>query len=297
MVEFVVKDQFSDDDKIGIAVGLSATFRQVLVEAAPSREALEAAKRAVWGALLIKPCPSELPCFKDLEKAADYSEAYSTPVGYDGPDPTPQRRRISTFNKHYLKPWRWAAGGEKMETGHPLLPLMSCLYKILKNVEGVPIVVSDVRIQPNGNSQPDYMVIPTWHNPQEVAEIVDVHLPPLRASAIALGVLLGGYDAGPVVAVVKTYDQLASEVAKVGGYVVTLDQPGDPCQLLEKRVVGYQPSVKTYRVNPALCDKCGECLKTSCPAIIPTAAGHPEITQTCTGCGACAILCTRGAIQ
>lgn len=297
MVEFVVKGQIGDDEKIGIAVGLSITFRQALVEATPSREALEAAKRAVWGALLIRPCPTGLPCFKDPEKAIDYSEAYSTPVGYEGPDPTPQPRRVSTFNKHYLKPWRWAAEGEKIDIGHRLLPLMSCLYKILKNVEGVPVVISDVRLQPSGDSQPDYLVIPTWHSPREVAEVVDVHLPPLRAGAIALGVLQGGYDAGPVVAVVKTYDPLAAEVAKAGGYVVALDRPGDPCQLLEKRVVGYQPSTKTYKVNPTLCDRCGECLKTNCPAIVPTAAGHPEIAQTCTGCGACAILCTRGAIQ
>ncbi|ABL88296.1 4Fe-4S ferredoxin, iron-sulfur binding domain protein [Pyrobaculum islandicum DSM 4184] len=298
MVEFIINySGYSEDDKLAIAVGLSMTFRQVLVEARPSAEALEAIKNGVWGALLITPCPSDLPCFKDVEDAVNYSEVYSTPVGYEGPLPKVARRRTSTFNKHYLKPWRWARGGEKMEVGHYLLPLMACLYRQLKLLDAVPIVVSDVRLQPSGVSQPDYMVIPTWHIPNEVAEVVDVYMPPLKATAIALGILTGGYNAGPVIAIAKTRDYLAPKVVEMGGYVVILDEASDPCQLFSRRIVGYSYKRRQYVVDPSLCDKCGECLKTSCPAITPSPLGVPQILQTCTGCGACALLCTRGAIH
>ncbi|WP_258870324.1 hypothetical protein [Pyrobaculum aerophilum] len=85
MVEFIISDpSYTDDERFAIGVGLSITFRQVLVEARPSREALRAVEGAVWGALLITPCPPDLPCFNDVEKAVDYSEIYSIPVGYEG---------------------------------------------------------------------------------------------------------------------------------------------------------------------------------------------------------------------
>ncbi|MCU7788062.1 4Fe-4S ferredoxin [Pyrobaculum sp. 3827-6] len=298
MVEFVIEDEaYTDDERLAVAVGLSATFRQVLVKAAPSREALEAARGAAWGALLITPCPPGLECFTNLEKAVDHSEMYSTPVGYEGPAPAAAKRRVSTFNKHYMKPWRWASGGEKNGVGHELLPLMACLYRLLKMMDAVPIVVSDVRLTPAASAQPDYMVVPTWHEPAEVAEVVDIHLPPLKASAIALGILIGRYNAGPVVAVAKREDHLVAKVAELGGYAVVLDHPGDACDLFKKRVVGYTVERRPYRVEPALCDRCGDCLKTACPAIAPSRAGTPQILDTCTGCGACAILCTRGAIR
>lgn len=299
MIEFVIDDAtYTDDERMAMAVGLSATFRQVLVKATPSREALEAAKGAAWGALLITPCPPGLECFKDLEKAVDHSEINSTPVGYEGPAPTVAKRRVSTFNKHYMKPWRWASGGEKMDTGHELLPLMACLYRLLKMLDAVPIVVSDVRLTPAASAQPDYMVIPTWHEPAEVAEVVDIHLPPLKSSAIALGILMGGYDAGPVVTVAKKKeDHLIAQVAELGGYAVVLDHPGDACDLFRKRIVGYTVERRPYRVEPTLCDRCGDCLKTACPAIVPSRIGTPQILEACTGCGTCAIVCTRGAIR
>ncbi|AAL63079.1 hypothetical protein PAE0857 [Pyrobaculum aerophilum str. IM2] len=298
MVEFIISDpSYTDDERFAIGVGLSITFRQVLVEARPSREALRAVEGAVWGALLITPCPPDLPCFNDAEKAVDYSEIYSIPVGYEGPRPATANRRVSTFNKHYMSPWRWARGGEKVEVGHPLLPLMSCLYTQLKMLNAVPVVVSDVRLSPSAASRPDYMVIPTWHEPAEVAEIVDVYLPPLKAAAIALGILIGGYKAGPVIAVAKTRDFLTAKVAEMGGYVVILDEPGDVCNFLQSRITGYAYEKKKYVVDPDLCDKCGDCLKTKCPAIVPTSLGVPQILNNCTGCGACALLCTRGAIR
>ncbi|MEM0277483.1 4Fe-4S ferredoxin [Pyrobaculum sp.] len=298
MVEFVIRsDAYTDDERLAIGVGLSATFRQVLVEARPSKEALRAVGDAVWGALLITPCPEELPCFNDVEKATDYSEIYSTPVGYEGPIPKTKEKRTSTFNKHYMKPWRWARGGERLEVGHWLLPLMACLYTKLKLLDAVPVVVSDVRIQPSSNSSPDYMVAPTWHLPTEVAEVVDIHLPPLKASAIALGIIIGNYSAGPVIAIVKQLDAIVKELVERGGYAVVLERPGDPCHIFRERVVGYTPHKHRYVVEPSLCDKCGDCLKSACPAIVPTPQGVPKILDTCTGCGACAVLCTRKAIQ
>jgi hypothetical protein len=168
-----------------------------------------------------------------VEKAVDHSEIYSTPVGYDGPTPPTTGRRASTFNKHYMRPWRWAKEGEKPTVGHYLLPLMSCLYRLLKTLDAVPIVVSDVRLQPNAAPPPDYMVIPTGHSAQEVAEVVDVYLPPLKASAIALGILIGGYKAGPVIAVAKSRDRTVQQLVEMGGYAVVLDEAGDPCQLFK----------------------------------------------------------------
>lgn len=293
MVEFIV-DVGERDERLAVAVGLSMAFRQSLVETRPSREAVEAAKRAVWGALLISPCPPGLPCFKDLEKAIDHSEIYTTPVGYGGPTPKVNTRRVATFNRHYMSPWRWAVGGEGVEVGHPLLPLMACIYRLLKTTDLAPVVISDVRLQPTSPAQPDYMVIPTWHMPREVAEVVDVYLPPLKASALALGVLMGGYKAGPVVAIVKRRDALVPQIVERGGYVVVLEEGGDPCRLFTSGVVGYSYDKRKYVVDPTLCDKCGDCLKTACPAIVFTK--HPEIQPTCTGCGACAVVCTRGAI-
>ncbi|ACB39035.1 indolepyruvate ferredoxin oxidoreductase subunit alpha [Pyrobaculum neutrophilum] len=297
MVEYIVDGDYGEDEKLAIALGLSITFRRALAVARPSPEAVKAAVGGVWGALLITPCPPELPCFKDLQEAADYSEAYSTPVGYEGPLPATERRRVSTFNKHYLRPWRWARAGEEPAVGHRLLPLMACLYQKLKALDATPVVISDVRLQPRSAGSPDYMVIPTWHSPSEVAEVVDVYLPPLKAAAIALGVLAGGYSAGPVVAIAKARDRLVEELAKLGGYAVVLDEGGDPCQLFERRVVGYSPDQRRYVVDPSLCDRCGDCLKTGCPAVAPTPGGVPQLLQTCTGCGACALVCTRGAIR
>jgi len=297
VVEFIVEGPWGDDEKLAIGVGLSMTFRRALVHAEPSPNALKAAEGVVWGALLIKPCPPGLPCHKDIEEAVAASETELTPVGYEGPDPPTATRRVATFNKHYMRPWRWARGGEEAKVGHPLLPLMSCLYALLKMRDDVPIVISDVRLKPTAPAGPDYMVTPTWHLPREVAEIVDVYLPPLKAGAIALGVLMGGYRAGPVIAIVKRRDELAEAVVKMGGYVVALDEEGDPCQLFERRAVGYSLKVGKYTVDPALCDRCGECLKTACPAITPSPAGHPQILPTCTGCSACALVCTRGAIR
>jgi NAD-dependent dihydropyrimidine dehydrogenase PreA subunit len=297
MIEFIIDGAYTDDERLAMAVGLSITFRQVLVKARPSAAALEAAKEAVWGALLVSPCPPGLPCFDDVEKAKDHSEIYSTPVGYEGPTPPATRRRVSTFNKHYMKPWRWAKNGEKPSIGHELLPLMACLYRLLKPLDAVPIVVSDVRLQPAAVPPPDYMVIPTGHEPSEVAEVVDVYLPPLKASALALGMLMGGYEAGPVIAVAKTRDHITQQLVEAGGYVVVLDEAGDPCNLLKTRITGYGYVKRQYVVDPTLCDKCGDCLKAACPAIAPTRAGVPQILPTCIGCGACAILCTRGAIK
>lgn len=297
MIEFIISGNWNNDDRLAIGVGLSATFRRVLVQAEPSPEALEVAKNAVWGALVITPCPPGLPCFDSIEEAVDHSETLLTPVGYRGPPPDPAPRRISSFNKHYLKPYRWASKGEPMAIGHPLLPTLACLYTTLKTVEGVPIVVSDVRIKPTASTSPDYMVIPTWHMPSEIAEIIDIYLPPLKASAIALGILIGGYSAGPVIAIVKRRDNIVEEVAKRGGYAILLDETGNPCDLFKKRVVGHGAGNRQLRVYPDLCDKCGECLKSACPAIRPSAAGIPEILPQCTGCTACAILCTRGAIR
>jgi len=298
MVEFIIDDPaYGDDERLAMAVGLSITFRQVLVEARPSAEALKTAREAVWGALLISPCPPNLPCFNDVEKATDHSEMFSTPVGYEGPTPAATRRRVPTFNKHYMKPWRWAKKGEKLTVGHSLLPLMACLFRQLKTLDAVPIVVSDVRLQPNTTPPPDYMVVPTSHAINEVAEIVDIYLPPLKASALALGIVMGGYKAGPVVALVKTRDLATQRLLEMGGYAIVLDEAGNPCDFLRSRVAGYSYEKRPYTVNPALCDKCGDCLKTACPAIAPFHAGTPQILPTCTGCGACALACTRGAIQ
>lgn len=298
MVEFVVTDEdLSDDEKFAVGLGLSITFRQSLVKASPSREALAVSKGAVWGALLVSPCPRDLPCFYDLEEAIDYSEIHSTPVGYEGQEPRPLYRRAPTFNKHYAKSWRWARGGEEICVGHPLLPLMACLYTKLKAFTGVPVVVSDRRLAPTREVKPDYMVIPTWHMPEEVAEVVDIHLPPLKATAIALGILRGKYDAGPVVAISERRDHLTEKIAQLGGYVVVLDEVGDPCQIFQKRVVGYRPAVGKYQVKPDLCDRCGDCLKTKCPAVVLGTKGFPVITPECTGCGACELICTRGAIR
>jgi hypothetical protein len=297
-IEFIVDgDEYSDDERLGIAAGLSITFRRVLVYAEPSAGALQAVRNAVWGALLISPCPPGLPCFGDVEAAADYSEAHLTPAGYRGPRPVTSRRRVSTFNKHYLRPWRWASGGEDVTVGHYLLPLMACIYAAVRLLDAAPVVVSDVRLEPRAKPPPDYMVIPTWHAPGEIAEIVDVYLPPLKASAIALGMLAGGYRAGPVIAVARARDRLVERVAELGGYAVVLDEPGDACRLLESRVVGYAPRRGTYEVDPLLCDRCGECLKSGCPALVPSPSGAPQILPACTGCGACAILCARGAIR
>ncbi|MEM0469083.1 MAG: 4Fe-4S ferredoxin [Pyrobaculum sp.] len=292
MVEYIVDDvDLTDEEKFAVGLGLSITFRQVLVKAAPSREVLEASKGAVWGALLISPCLRDIPCFKDLEEAINYSEIYSTPVGYDGPEPIPWNRRVSTFNKHYAKAWRWARGGEEVRIGHPLLPILACLYTKLKSIDGVPIVVSDRRLIPTVERGPDYTVIPTWHYPEEVAEVVDVHLPPLKASALALGILRGKYDAGPVFVISEKRDRVLDKVVQLGGHVVVIEELNDPCGMFKKR------GVEKYRIDLSLCDRCGDCLKTKCPAVVINVKGYPEITQDCTNCGACAIVCTRGAIS
>lgn len=109
MIEFVLRSvELGKSAALGMALGLSATFRRVLVIGEFEESDLSPLiSLGVWGAVVISPCAPGLRCFKDIEEAAEFSEAEGIPVGYMGDAPTPRPFRISTFNKHYLRYNRW----------------------------------------------------------------------------------------------------------------------------------------------------------------------------------------------
>ncbi|MGC8583784.1 MAG: indolepyruvate ferredoxin oxidoreductase subunit alpha [Thermoproteus sp.] len=297
MIEFVVRgEELGDLAALGISYGLSITFRRALAVGRFDKEWIAAIlETGVWGALLLSPCPDGLPCFRDLEEAVRFSESRQMPVGYDGEEPAAAPYRVSTFNKNYLKPRRWIRCRE-ISRDKAYLPLFACLYNLLKLRADVPIVVSDVCLEFGDAERPDFQVLPTYISPRTLADVVDVSVQPIPASAIARGILLGGYKAGPVVAISKGADSAAVEL---GGYLVDLDASGNPCELFSRGVVGYSPSLFSgrYVVDPDLCDRCGDCFITNCDALRQGERGVPELLSSCVGCGACALMCTRGAIR
>lgn len=176
------------------------------------------------------------------------------------------------------------------------IPLLTCIYNLIKLRDDVPIVVSDVYLPTAGEAGSDYQVLPTFHMDIDVAEVVDIYARPLPAASIAEGILMGGYKAGPVIAITLGP---APRIAELGGYVVDLSSRGDPCELFKRRAVGYSPELfkGVYEVEPGLCDRCGDCYRTRCPALKIGKGGVPELGADCVGCGACALLCSRGAIR
>lgn len=297
MIEFILRsEELGKTSALGMALGLSATFRRVLVIGEfNERDLSPLMNMGVWGAVVISPCAPGLKCFKDIEEAAEFSEAEGAPVGYMGEAPAPRQFRISTFNKHYLRYNRWIIKNNNFNY-FDYIPLFSCIYNLIKLRNDVPIVVSDVYLPTTGEGGPDYQVLPTFHMDVDVAEVVDIYAQPLPAASIAEGILMGGYKAGPVVAITL---RPAPKVAELGGYVVDLSSKGDPCELFEKRVVGYSSEIfkGVYEVEPSLCDRCGDCFRARCPALKIGKGGVPELGADCVGCGACALLCSRGAIR
>ena len=66
-----------------------------------------------------------------------------------------------------------------------------------------------------------------------------------------------------------------------------------PCALLDK-----SPITKQYRIDSAVCKRCGMCMKPGCPAITKTEDGTIVINDTmCNGCGLCETMCRFGAIN
>ncbi|MBP1448575.1 MAG: 4Fe-4S ferredoxin [Thermoproteus sp.] len=301
MIEFVIEAGGGEGGRIealGTALGLSATFRRVLVIGEFGESELRPLlELGAWGAFVISPCAPSLDCFRDLGAAVAASEASQRPVGYEGDLPQPRIFRVSTFNKHYLKQKRWIIKNNYYNYNYfKYIPLFSCLYNLIKLRYDVPVVVSDVYLPPRGEERADYQVLPTLYMPQSASDVVDIYAPPLPASSIAKGILMGGYKAGPVIAV---SNKPSPDLAELGGYVVDLSAGGDVCRLFEDRVVGYDPEMfkGSYSVASELCDMCGDCFKAECSALRIGAGGVPEITGDCVGCGACALLCTRGAIK
>ncbi|MEM3326183.1 MAG: 4Fe-4S ferredoxin [Thermoproteus sp.] len=239
MIEFVLKgSELGDLEALGMAYGLSMTFRRALVVGKLKKKWLDVVVTlGVWGALLVSPCPDGLPCLDNLEKAIVLSETRQMPVGYSGEPPQTRQYRVSTFNRNYLKPRRWVScRGEDKK----YLPLFACIYNLLKLRHDVPIVVSDVCISPQTEERPDFQVLPTRIMPMTLADVVDIAAPPIPSTSIAKGILLGGYKAGPVIAISTRDDP---QLIEMGGYLVNLDAPGNPCEVFKKGSVGNDPTL------------------------------------------------------
>ena len=297
MIEFVIDgEELGDLEALGIAYGLSITFRRALAIGDFDREWIDAvSKTGTWGALLLSPCPEGLPCFDDVEKAVDFSESAQRPVGYRGDIPVARPFRVSTFNKNYLKPRRWI-NCKEISMDKTYLSLFACLYNMLKLRVDVPIVVSDICLFSSTQEGRDFQVLPTFVMPKTLADVVSIAVHPIPATAIAKGILKGGYKAGPVIAISRKADKT---LVDIGGYLVDLNEDGNPCELFTKRHVGYSKSLFSgrYVVEPDLCDKCGDCFITNCDSLALGEGGTPVLLDTCVGCGACALMCTRGAIR
>jgi hypothetical protein len=202
MIEFVVKgEEFGDLAALGISYGLSITFRRVLAVGDFEREWIYAVmETGVWGAMLLSPCPDGLPCFRDPERAVEFSESRQTPVGYSGEEPAAVPYRISTFNKNYLKPRRWIRCRD-ISSDKSYLPLFACIYNLLKLRDDVPIVVSDVCLGFNEAERPDFQALPTYIQPRALADVVDVSVQPntgiRNSEGDSAGRLQGGSCRGP----------------------------------------------------------------------------------------------------
>lgn len=297
MIEFIIRgEEFGDLEALGIAYGLSITFRRALAIGDFDREWIYAVKRiGVWGALLLSPCPEGLPCLDDVEAAIDLSESAQMPVGYEGEVPPARPFRVSTFNKNYLKPNRWINCME-FSPDKAYLPLFACLYNMFKLRMDTPIIVSDICPTAPTQEARDFQVLPTYAMPRILTDVISVATHPIPSTAIAKGILKGGYKAGPVIVISKKADK---SLIDMGGHLIDLSSEGDPCELLTKKYVGYSKSLfmGQYVVEPDLCDKCGDCFITGCDSLVLGRDGVPVLLSSCVGCGACALMCTRRAIR
>ncbi len=79
----------------------------------------------------------------------------------------------------------------------------------------------------------------------------------------------------------------------VNGDTLTVIIAKAPCVLLKG-----QKFPSKCKVNPAMCKKCGACMKIGCPAMTRTDDGKIKIDATmCNGCGLCKNYCKFGAIE
>lgn len=300
--EFVVSS-FSDLENLAAAFGLSATFRRAVarVDAAAVAGVARLLVGRVWGALVLwsDSCVEGLPCTSDVAEAVRISEVRSVPVVYRGPEPPTARFRVSTFNRGFGGARRFvAAPRRRASVGDWALPALACLFRLTRWRPEVPIVVADPGfvVESSSPGLTDYMVAPTHHVPRDAADVVDISVPGLPAYAVQLGILMGGYPAGPVYSLNESRPRLLGEVLGLGGRVLVRGGSGDPCTVDEVGFVEYAVSLgRRFSVDWSVCDSCGDCLLVGCPAVVGGA--KPRIADSCTGCAACAYACTRGAIS
>jgi len=300
--EFEVSS-YSDVENLAAGFGLSVTFRRAVVRVDAGAVA-DVARRLVgrvWGALLLwsDHCVDDIPCVSDLAEAVRVSEVRGVPVVYRGPAPSLARVRVSTFNRGFGRARRFvAASRRRVGVGDWALPALACLFRLVRWRLDVPVVVADAGyvVETGVGGYVDYMVAPTHHVPGDVPDVVDVSVEGLPAYGIQLGILMGGYSAGPVYSLNESRPRLLGEVLDRGGLLLVRGGSGDPCLVDRVGYVEYAESRGVrYVVDEGVCDSCGDCLLVKCPAVL--GGRIPRIADSCTGCAACAYVCTRGAIR
>ncbi len=189
-----------------------------------------------------------------------------------------------------------------VEVGDWVLPLYACIYRLVMPAREVPIVVAYPDAAREGSrASPDWSVLPTAHIPRLAADVVDVALPYLDPIAVQYGVLSSGYDYGTVYSVAPRATGLLEAVLRYANARVVVVGGGecdDPCSLRWRRLVRYCPprAGPAPRLEADLCDRCGDCVATGCPAVGTSPSGLPTIADACTGCNACALICARDAL-
>lgn len=222
--------------------------------------------------------------------------------------------------------------------GDPLMLIEWLLskYKVSGEVPVIAIDVTYAHLVSSDGSSPSYDMLPTFFEPRDFDQIVDIVSNPLTTIS---AYLRSRYEYGRLIVVSNpctliSQGEVINEIMKHRNkYLLIIITLGNKCKDyidvltksgIEYRVINYDPNAPldslqallsivdsrgvviinvldnadrhVFKIDEEYCDNCGDCLRIGCPAI--QLSKKPIIDPNrCVGCGICQLVCIRGAIM